>query len=203
MLYNAFFTSWPCLFTTCFEQDTTLENSYRYPVLYDAGRRQVYFNAHVFWRWIVLGLWQGLAAFFIPMLGLRGASVGEKPLEHWAMSTVSFTVIVHVVTFKLFVESQFWHWISFGSAVASLVLYHLVIIVGSSNQFATVFQPEAASVVQFIYSGPEPVFLMLFLPLVCLLPDLLYLFVSKVFFPSPADLIRRSERHGVPNYIET
>ena len=37
LLYNAFFTSWPCLFTICFEQDVNPENSFKHPVLYNAG----------------------------------------------------------------------------------------------------------------------------------------------------------------------
>ena len=35
----------------------------------------------------------------------------------------------------------------------------------------------------------------------CLLPDLCFQFASKVFFPTPADLVKRSQRFGVPTYV--
>ena len=73
------------------------------------------------------------------MFGFKGVSVSEKPLEHWVVSTICFSVIVHVVTIKLFIESVFWHWISVGSAFASVLLYHLVIMAGSTTTFADVF----------------------------------------------------------------
>jgi hypothetical protein len=31
MLYNAFWTSWPCMFTYIFEQDINAEDSVKYP----------------------------------------------------------------------------------------------------------------------------------------------------------------------------
>jgi magnesium-transporting ATPase (P-type) len=37
MLYNAFWTSWPCMFTYALEQDLNAENSLKYPVVYGAG----------------------------------------------------------------------------------------------------------------------------------------------------------------------
>ena len=60
MLYNSFFTSFPCLFTFSVEQDANIENSYYYPVLYKGGQKEVYFNMKVFWRWILFSIWHGL-----------------------------------------------------------------------------------------------------------------------------------------------
>lgn len=36
-LYNSVFTSYACAFTFALEQDASKENSYKYPVLYNAG----------------------------------------------------------------------------------------------------------------------------------------------------------------------
>ena len=153
MLYNAFFTSWPCLFTTSFEQDTSVDNSYRYPALYLAGKHHTYFNARIFWRWILLALWHGLVSFYVPTFGFSGPSLEERTLGHWGISTIAFSVVVHTVTAKLFVESEYWHWISALSAGLSLLLYHLVLVGGSTIALADVFQPEAAGVTGFLYGS--------------------------------------------------
>ena len=146
MLYNAFFTSWPCLFAACFEQDVSSKKSLLHPTLYLAGKVHAHFNGQVFWRWIALALWHGLIAFFVPVLGLAGPAEPAGPLGHWVVSTLAFSVIVHTVTAKLFVESEYWHFVSAAAAALSLALYHVVLLVGSTPSLAEIFQPEAAGV---------------------------------------------------------
>ena len=88
LLYNSFFTSFPCLFTFCFEQDANIENSYLYPDLYKAGRKQVYFNLKVFWKWIIFSIWHGIVSFFLPMYSTRTIQGDGKTPEHWYSSTI-------------------------------------------------------------------------------------------------------------------
>ena len=84
-------------------------------------------------------MWQGVISFYIPYVGLQGPSFDSFTQEHWMISTLSFTVIVHVVTAKLFLESQFWNWINIVSAALSLLVYHGVLLVGSVPSVAYVF----------------------------------------------------------------
>ena len=133
LLYNSFFTSFPCLFTYCLEQDANVENSYLYPELYKAGRKQVYFNIKVFWKWIIFSIWHGLVSFFLTMLSTRSILADGRTSEHWYSSTIAFTIIVHLVTGKLFIESIFWSWLSVLMAVISLLVYYLILVIGSSK----------------------------------------------------------------------
>jgi magnesium-transporting ATPase (P-type) len=68
MLYNAFWTSWPCIFTFILERDVDAERSLQNPVLYAAGPKCIYFNFKVFWKWIFLGLFHGWVCYFVPVL---------------------------------------------------------------------------------------------------------------------------------------
>ena len=103
-LYNSFWTSWPCMFTFVYERDLTAEQSLKYPVSYGAGQRGVYFTYTRFWMWIVLAITHGLICFWIPAQGYQS----EKDPGLWLTSTLSFTLIIHVVTLKLFLESVHW-----------------------------------------------------------------------------------------------
>jgi magnesium-transporting ATPase (P-type) len=67
MLYNAVWTSWPCLFTYTFERDITPEFSLVNPVLYQAGHKDYYLNYQTFWKWMVMALYHGFIAYFIPI----------------------------------------------------------------------------------------------------------------------------------------
>lgn len=64
MLYNAVWTSWHCLFAYLFEQDVSDEFAYKFPIIYEAGQKQLYFSYGVFWKWIFLALFHGAVTFF-------------------------------------------------------------------------------------------------------------------------------------------
>ena len=68
MLYNAIFTSWPCLLAFNFEQDVNPHYAYKYPVIYKAGQEGKYFNFGIFWKQIILAAWHGVATYHVTML---------------------------------------------------------------------------------------------------------------------------------------
>lgn len=89
-----------------FDRDVNDHYSYKYPVLYKAGQVQYYFGYKIFWMWILLALWHGASIYFIPFYGLEGAMNSEGLSEDlWMISSVSFTIVVHTVIFKLLLES--------------------------------------------------------------------------------------------------
>ena len=189
LLYNSFFTSFPCLFTYCLEQDANVENSYLYPDLYKAGRKQVYFNIKVFWKWIIFSIWHGLVSFFLPMLSTRTILADGRTSEHWYSSTIAFTIIVHLVTGKLFIESIFWSWLSVLMAVISLLVYYLILVIGSSEFFSYTFQQEATGLLEQCFGSLYFWILALIGPFIALLPDIVYKLLTVLYWPTPADII--------------
>ena len=69
-MYNAFFTSWPCVFTFSLENDTELNVVKKFPILYEAGQINYYFNLKVFWSYVLAAIIHGTLSFYIPQLGL-------------------------------------------------------------------------------------------------------------------------------------
>ena len=110
MLYNAVWTSWPCMFTYIFERDADYDTSLKHPVLYEAGPKKVYFNYGVFWKYIVFALFHGMVCFHFVVYGLEGPfQASGKTQSSWCHSTISFTLIIHIVTYKLLLESTMWN----------------------------------------------------------------------------------------------
>jgi magnesium-transporting ATPase (P-type) len=72
MLYNVFWTSWPCIFTFVFERDVDAKTSLVTPILYEAGPKAIYFNFRVFWKWMLLAVYHGWVCYFFPILGFKG-----------------------------------------------------------------------------------------------------------------------------------
>ena len=49
-------------------QDVGHETSLKFPTLYMAGQKKLYFNFKVFWMWMAYALWHGWVIYFFPML---------------------------------------------------------------------------------------------------------------------------------------
>ena len=108
-LYNSFWTSWPCMFTFVYERDLSAQQSLAHPVAYGAGPRALYFSFSRFWMWMLFALYHGNLCFWVPYLGFQKAIEGNgKEAGLWLSSTLSFTLIIHVVTGKLFLETGYW-----------------------------------------------------------------------------------------------
>jgi phospholipid-transporting ATPase len=110
MLYNAFWTSWPCIFTYIMERDVDYDRSMAYPALYKAGHKKHYFNFKLFWKWMVVAIFHGSASFFITQMGLVNMyNDTGLTATHWQMSTVTFSICIHLATYKLYLESTYWN----------------------------------------------------------------------------------------------
>ena len=113
LLYNSFWTSWPCLIAFALEQDVDAAESMRLPELYKIGQKQKYFNYTHFWKWVIFAVWHGSLAFWMCTMTTFAAVDLDgtiKPL-FW-VSTLSFSVVINVVTLKLYLENLHWTWIS-------------------------------------------------------------------------------------------
>jgi len=128
MLYNALFTSWPCLIAMLLEKDVDDNLSFKYSQIYKAGQLGKLFNFKVFWKWIIFAIWHGAVCFFIPLVtGLTSSDYTGKISDHWRHSTTSFSLIINLVFFKLLVETRHLNMYTVISGIFSIALYYLVL----------------------------------------------------------------------------
>lgn len=64
LLFNAFWTSWPCMMNYALDQDANALSSINYPKLYKAGPMGKFFNFRVFWGWMLSSFWHGIICFW-------------------------------------------------------------------------------------------------------------------------------------------
>lgn len=113
LCYNAFWTSWPCIFAYSIERDVDEETSLKFPILYKAGQTKFYFSLKKFWIWILFAIIHGVIIFYGVKFGIIDVlnADGMYP-SHWLFSTLCFSCLIHIVTFKIFVELLYWNYIS-------------------------------------------------------------------------------------------
>ena len=79
------------------------------PLLYVAGQRGIYFTLSKFWKWVLLAIFHGSICFWASYLCLDGPVNNDGEVGGlWFVSSMSFTLIIFVVTYKLFLESTHW-----------------------------------------------------------------------------------------------
>ena len=98
-------------------------------------------------------------------------STGEAH-DHWYISTTAFTIIIHIIIYKLLLETVFWNTISIVTCAVCFGLYYLILILGNLNPFAKYFQPQINGQFLLMLSTGKFWLLIIALPFFALIPDL-------------------------------
>lgn len=81
-------------------------------------------------------LFHGLICFYLPMLGFGVVDGTGLSLDTWWHSSLSFTLIIHVVTYKLFVDVRQWNLLTFITSAVSIIFYYITAIIISAPGFS-------------------------------------------------------------------
>ena len=125
-----------------------------------------------------------------PMMGGFGPVDSSGKIQtHWYHSSASFTLIIHLVCYKLFSESNYWNKISIIAGVISLVVYYVLAVAASFPFMANIFQPQLNGLYTSMFSNPKFLIQVIVVPFICLIPDIALRQGKKIFFPNPTDKI--------------
>jgi hypothetical protein len=107
---------------------------------------------------------------------MRGAidPTGLTP-EHWLTSSIAFTVIVITIVLKLFIETNFWNWLSIATGLFCIALYIATVLVLNTHPIAILIQPEIENQYWIMLMTAKAWILMILLPLVVLIPDMCFM----------------------------
>ena len=108
---------------------------------------------------------------------------------HWFTSGIAFTLIMHVIAGKLAIETVYWNWISGLVNIACVLFYYICVLGGNVAPVANIFQPEIGGQYNEMVSNGKAWIVLIVLPIVALLPDLIYMLMQKIFFPTPTDAV--------------
>ena len=191
-MFNAIFTSWPCIFVFAYEKELSVKICKKFPILYRAGPKNYYFNLKTFWTYIMYALIHSILCFIIPAYGLRNI-INDKgdTMNNWKISTVSFSMVIHVVSIKLLLISNFWNWFSIIFTILSIILYYMIIICLCTYAIGSVFQPESIGAFSVMVKNFPSIIILIFGPFVICLPDIIIKQINFTFFPTPTEYLQQ------------
>ena len=188
-MYNAIFTSWCCIFVFSFEKDVDLILVKKFPVLYEAGQRNYFFNLRTFWKYIFYAILHcGLCFLITQFLFLDIADSNGTTYNHWQKSTINFSLIIHIVSYKLLIISDYWNLLNLLISLFSLLLYYIIVFALSSDFFAFRLQNELAGVMVGLFKSFKFWIVTVFCPFIILILDIT---MKQIAFPTPTEYIKQ------------
>lgn len=114
-MYNVVFTSLPVMFVAIFEQDVTAEASLKFPILYEAGPRNVLFNFYSFVHSMARGFYHSLLLFYLLYIGILGGgainSDGEIQSDYYTFGMLLSASLTIIANLQLGLEIRYWTWL--------------------------------------------------------------------------------------------
>ena len=142
------------------------------------------------------GLVHSILCFTIPAYGLKNI-INNKgdTMNNWKISTVSFSMVIHVVSIKLLLISNFWNWLSIIFTFFSIILYYIIIICLCTYSIGSILQPESIGALSVIIKNFPSLIIIIVGPFVVCLPDIIIKQISFSFFPNPADYLTKYQKN--------
>lgn len=100
-------------------------------------------------------------------------------------------MIIHVITIKLFIESNFWNKINVICGAFSIIFYYATVLVLNTETMAKTFQPELNHLFNKILGTGKVWIVLFFAPLIATAPDYFIKMYRSCFHPTPVDKLMK------------
>ena len=195
--YNLVFTALPVLFTAVFDRPYSKDIAKYCPELYENGPKNGSFNLRLFFFYSMEGVVHSILLFFGTTFFIDSqAKSNGQIVGFWVSCTTMFTALVTVATLKMMLETKTWtQWsiLVFGLSELAWFVFALVWSVipaswgwGNDNIY---------QVAQVSMELPIFWFAVLFAVAICLVPEVLFRYVMRTYFPTRLNIIEELESY--------
>lgn len=202
--YNVFFTVLPPFAMGIVDQFVSARLLDRYPQLYQLGQRGIFFKMHSFWSWIGNGFFHSLLAYLLSEAIFYNDLIQTdgKIGGHWVWGTSLYTAVLMTVLGKAALITNIW------------TKYHVLAIPGSfliwlaflpayayiAPNVGKGFSTEYAGIIPRLYTSPIFWLMAIVLPFLCLLRDIIWKYMKRMYFPQAYHHVQEIQKYNVQDY---
>ncbi|XP_030048675.1 phospholipid-transporting ATPase ID [Microcaecilia unicolor] len=205
-LYNLVYTSLPVLGMSLFDQDVDDHWSMEYPLLYEPGQMNRYFNKKEFVKCVLHGIYSSLILFFVPYGAMYDTvrDDGKAISDYQSFALMAQTCLLLVVSVQIGLDTAYWTAVNQFFIWGSLAVYFAITFTMYSDGMYLIFTAFFPFIGTARNSLSQPnVWLAIFLTTVlCILPVVGYRFLKAELRPSFTDKvlhkIREAKRRPPP-----
>eukprot|EP00054_Salpingoeca_dolichothecata_P013519 m.75492 g.75492 ORF g.75492 m.75492 type:complete len:1176 (-) comp20522_c0_seq1:32-3559(-) len=196
--FNVFFTLLQPLAIGIFDQPVSAESLMTIPQLYKSCQRGDAFNTRVFWGWAVNSIAHSILLFWLPYAGMSHNVVHATGLNvgMWFVGESIYSLVVFTVILKAALIMKYWTIWNHISLWGSMLIWIIFSVIYFNLWYSMALGGigyEVYGLAQQIYSSGAYWFSIFLVCTLVLTPDFMYETVQKLFFPTPADVVRERE----------
>ena len=194
-LYNVIYTALPILMVGLYDQCLTRDRLETLPQLYRSGPANRFFNLRSFAGWLASAVYHSLVFYYVgeACVGSGGVFANGQSAGLYFNGLVIMSCIVVTVTLKLMLETNTFTVVTWLAIVLNAGGYFVFILAYS---FFGVVYPDAWDM---YFVGPRMFMAARFwlavtlVPVICLVPDLCWVFVRRTWFPEPYVIVQERD----------
>lgn len=186
--YNLIFTGMPILIAGTLDQDITAKNALRFPYLYSDGIAHRRLDIRRLILTMIDAMVEGLLIYVFCWLSTTETSFQGSVPYIFELGTYVFTAVIIVVSLRLAIMVHRHYWLFMVSLTFCTLLW-----VGVAWIIDALNADRCQGCMQLIFGNATFWFLMLFIPILVLLPVMLYLIIHRWDFPEYRDLVIEAE----------
>ncbi|KAI9166794.1 putative phospholipid-transporting ATPase DRS2 [Paramyrothecium foliicola] len=200
--YNVFYTVLPPLAIGILDQFISARLLDRYPQLYVMGQRNDAFKLKVFGQWIANAVYHSLILYFITNSFWLGELIQSdgKVAGHWLWGTAMYGAVLMTVLGKAALITNNWtkyHVIAIPGSMA--IWWVFVAVYGIVAPMVNVSK-EYHGVIPRLYSSPVFWAQMPVLAVLCLLRDVVWKYVKRMYWPQTYHHIQEIQKYNIQDY---
>ncbi|PPQ62936.1 hypothetical protein CVT24_006176 [Panaeolus cyanescens] len=201
-LYNVVFTVLPPLVIGIFDQFVSARILDRYPQLYILGQKNEFFTKTSFWLWIANALYHSILLYGFSVILFWGDLTLADGLDsgHWFWGTTLYLAVLLTVLGKAALISDLWTKYTVaaipGSFVFTMLFLPLYAVVAPLIGFST----EYAGIVPRLWTNSVFYFVLILIPLFCLVRDFAWKYYRRTYMPSSYHIAQELQKYNIPDY---
>lgn len=175
----------------------------RYPQLYVTGQKNQFFRMKVFCEWLANSVYHSILLYLFGELIWRGDLIqGDgKIAGHWVWGTALYAPTLLTVLGKAGLITSNWtkyHVIAIPGSMA--IWWVFVAVYGIVAPMTPDLSPEFHGVIPRLYSSPVFWLQTFALAILCLLRDVAWKYVKRMYWPEPYHHIQEIQKYNIQDY---
>lgn len=200
--YNVFYTVLPPLALGILDQFISARLLDRYPQLYMMGQSNYFFKLRVFAEWIVNAVYHSLIIYVISQFFWYGDLIqGDGRIAgHWVWGTAMYGAMLLTVLGKAALVTSNWTKYHVLAIPGSMAIWWLFVAAYGYVAPKIGVSPEYQGVVPRLYASPVFWLQTFVLAVLCLLRDLVWKYVKRMYFPRTYHHIQEIQKYNIQDY---
>ncbi|KAI9019832.1 aminophospholipid-transporting P-type ATPase [Hyaloraphidium curvatum] len=202
--YNVILTVFPPVAIGIFDQYLNARMLDRYPQLYKAGQKSIFFNVAVFWGWTLNAVFHSAMMYYLTCLAWGESAVLSSGVVAglWMLGTgFVYTVDIVTVVLKAALISNYWtkfEVISYVGSILFWVLFFLPLYALVAPLMGMSMELEGMSGV--LFGGAVFWFVIILIPVACLIRDYAWKYYQRTYRAKDYHIVQEIQRYNIPDY---